>query len=47
MKSQMYSELKNVYVKDTWHNEKVALDIVITVEQTFRDNEKVRTPDTM
>lgn len=40
MKGQMYSKLKNVYVKDTWHNEKVPLDIVITVEQTFRDNEK-------
>ncbi|XP_060880104.1 spindle assembly abnormal protein 6 homolog isoform X1 [Metopolophium dirhodum] len=40
MKGQMYSKLKNVYVKDTWHNEKVALDIVITVEQIFRDNEK-------
>lgn len=40
MKVQMYSKLKNVYVKDTWHNEKVPLDIFITVEQTFRDNEK-------
>ncbi|XP_026809256.1 spindle assembly abnormal protein 6 homolog isoform X1 [Rhopalosiphum maidis] len=40
MKGQMYSKLKNVYIKDTWHNEKVPLDIVITVEQTFRDNEK-------
>ncbi|KAL4149113.1 hypothetical protein QTP88_003127 [Uroleucon formosanum] len=40
MKGQIYSKLKNVYVKDSWHNEKVALDIIITVEQIFRDNEK-------
>lgn len=41
MNELMYSKLKSVYVKDSWHNEKVPLDIIITVEQTYRDNEKV------
>lgn len=42
MKELMYSKIKNVYVKDGWHNEKVPLDIIITVEQTYHNNEKVR-----
>lgn len=42
MKELMYSKIKNVYVKDAFHNEKVHLDIVITVEQTYHNNEKVR-----
>lgn len=42
MKELMYSKLKNVHVKDAFHNEKVHLDIVITVEQTYHNNEKVR-----
>lgn len=42
MKELIYSKIKNVYVKDSWHNEKVPLDIVITVEQTYSNNDKVR-----
>jgi hypothetical protein len=42
MKDLIYSKIKNVYVKDSYHNEKVSLDIIITVEQTYQDNEKVR-----
>lgn len=42
MKELMYSKVKNVYVKDACHNEKVHVDIVITVEQTYNNNEKVR-----
>ncbi|XP_050428961.1 spindle assembly abnormal protein 6 homolog [Adelges cooleyi] len=40
MKEIMYSKIKSVYVKDTEHNEKVPLDIVITVEQIYKNNEK-------
>ncbi|XP_025414780.1 spindle assembly abnormal protein 6 homolog [Sipha flava] len=40
MKDLIYSKIKNVYVKDSYHNEKVSLDIIITVEQTYQDNEK-------
>lgn len=42
MKELMYSKIKNVYVKDTTHNEKHPLDIIINVEQTYHNNEKVR-----
>lgn len=44
MRELMYSEIKSVYVKDTWHNEKVPSNIIITVEQTYQNNEKVRYP---
>lgn len=42
MKKLMYSKIKNVYVKDTWHNYKIPLDINLTVEQIYLNNEKVR-----
>lgn len=41
MNELMYSKIKNVYVKDSWHNEKVPLNVVITVEQTYCNNERV------
>ncbi|VVC28737.1 Spindle assembly abnormal protein 6, N-terminal [Cinara cedri] len=40
MKELLYSKLKNVYVKDASHNEKIPLDIIINVEQTYHNNEK-------
>lgn len=42
MKQLMYSKTRTVYVKDSWHNDKVPLDVLITVEQTYQNNEKVR-----
>lgn len=42
MKKLMYSKIKNVYVKDAWHNDKIPLDIILTVEQIYQNNEKVR-----
>lgn len=42
MKKLMYSKRKTVYVKDTWHNDKIPLDIILTVEQIYHNNEKVR-----
>lgn len=42
MKKLMYSKIKSVYVKDTCHNDKIPLDITLTVEQIYLNNEKVR-----
>lgn len=42
MNELMYSKIKCVYVKDSVHNEKLPLDVIITVEQIYNNNEKVR-----
>ncbi|XP_050537194.1 spindle assembly abnormal protein 6 homolog isoform X4 [Daktulosphaira vitifoliae] len=41
MKETMYSKIKSVYVKDSGHNDKVPLDIMITVELIYQNNEKI------
>lgn len=42
MKELMYSKVKNIHVKDSWHNENIPLEIIVTVEQIYNNNAKVR-----